>query len=132
MGERQRNLLKLLIFAMLGVLWLVPILDYILSGFKSFGYNFYDMLKAMIMVVWLSIFYYQFKKFNISKKLVSLFLMAHLQSKLPQKWDVNLSAGVVPDMIILLLCAILMIVYHYRIIKGKIDINGRTISSEEI
>jgi hypothetical protein len=116
---------------MLGVFWIVPIFDYILSGFKSFGYNFYDMLNAMIMVVWFSIFWYQFKRFNILKKLIALFLMVILQSSLPQKWDVNVSAGFVADMMILGLSMILTIVYHYKIIKGKIDADGRTISKEE-
>ena len=127
-----RNSLKLVFFIFLCVLWFVPLWEYLFSGFRQLGYNFYDMSKAIIMLMWFSIFYYKFKKFNITKKLISFFLMVYLQTLLPQKWDVNLSAGFIPDMVIVVLSLGGAILYYRKVIKGKIDGNGNTISSEEI
>ena len=58
--------------------------------------------------------------------------MVYLQTLLPQKWDVNLSAGFIPDMVIVVLSLGGAILYYRKVIKGKIDGNGNTISSEEI
>ena len=42
-----RNSLKLVFFIFLCVLWFVPLWEYLFSGFRQLGYNFYDMSKAI-------------------------------------------------------------------------------------
>ena len=46
-----RNSLKLVFFIFLCVLWFVPLWEYLFSGFRQLGYNFYDMSKAIIMLM---------------------------------------------------------------------------------
>jgi hypothetical protein len=111
---------------------MIPTIYYVLGGFKSFAYNFYHIFHAMIMIPWLYVWSNRkFKRFNGLKKFALFLLIIVVQCSIPEKWDVDLSAGFVLDSLLFLSCLILTIFYYRKVLKDKVDDNGNDISNKK-